>query len=156
MYGMTAAHRTLPLGSVLKVQSLTNGRHVTVRVNDRGPFVKGRILDLSFGAAKRLSMIQQGTDRITFRVIDFLGPLKDGEVLVVQVGSFRDKAKARALEQKLAGRYPHVRVVAIPLQEGLRYRVLVGKYRSEKKAHALAETLGRQLDLDPLVIREAT
>lgn len=156
MYGITAAHRTLPLGSVLKVRSLTNGRHVTVRVNDRGPFAKDRILDLSLGAAEVLQMTQHGTDRISLKVIEYLGPLKASQILVIQVGSFRDKARAWALQSKLAGQYSHVRVVTVPLRQGVHYRVLVGKYRSEKKAHALADVLAKRFDLETLVIREDT
>ena len=69
MHGLTAAHRTLPLGSVVAVRSMTTGRTVTVRVNDRGPFVRGRILDLSLGAARALGMVGTGTDDVELTVI---------------------------------------------------------------------------------------
>lgn len=61
---LTAAHRWLPFGTRLKVVNLTNGRDVEVRVNDRGPFVKGRIIDLSYAAAKQLGMVRQGVVRV--------------------------------------------------------------------------------------------
>lgn len=64
MYELTAAHRTLPFGSKIKVTNLTNGKTVVLRVNDRGPYVKGRILDVSKGAAIELGMIQHGTAAI--------------------------------------------------------------------------------------------
>ncbi len=64
MYAMTCAHRTLPLGTLLRVENLDNGRTVTVRVNDRGPYVEGRIVDLSYGAAERLGMLETGTARV--------------------------------------------------------------------------------------------
>nr|DAS29214.1 MAG TPA: lipoprotein [Caudoviricetes sp.] len=64
MYELTAAHRTLPFGSKIKVTNLTNGKSVVLRVNDRGPYVKGRILDVSKGAAIELGMIQRGTASI--------------------------------------------------------------------------------------------
>ena len=63
MHKLTAAHRTLPLGSVAVVHSLTSGRHVTVRINDRGPFARGRILDLSLAGAQALGMVGNGTLR---------------------------------------------------------------------------------------------
>jgi rare lipoprotein A len=71
MYGMTAAHKTLPLPTWVEVTNLENGRRVVVKVNDRGPFVKGRIIDLSYSAAKALDMIRAGTARVEVRA---LGP----------------------------------------------------------------------------------
>ena len=64
MYELTAAHRTLPFGTILKVTNLANGKSVTVKVNDRGPFKKNRVLDLSYAAAKKIGMVQSGTARI--------------------------------------------------------------------------------------------
>jgi rare lipoprotein A len=64
MHRISAAHRTLPFGTVVKVTNLTNGRSLKVRINDRGPFVKGRIIDLSYAAAKRLQMVQDGVVRV--------------------------------------------------------------------------------------------
>jgi len=69
MYGMTAAHRELPLGSTIRVTHLGNGKHVKVRVNDRGPFVTGRILDLSLGAAKQLEMVSEGVARVKIEIL---------------------------------------------------------------------------------------
>lgn len=90
MYALTAAHRTLPLGSVAVVHSLTSGHHVKVRINDRGPFAKGRILDLSLAGAQALGMTGNGTDRVELRVVGY-DPRPEGMgVLRVQVGSFAD------------------------------------------------------------------
>jgi rare lipoprotein A len=69
MYDLTAAHKTLPFGTIVKVYNLENGRSVVVRINDRGPFVKGRIIDLSYGAAKKLGMIEKGVVRVRIEVI---------------------------------------------------------------------------------------
>ena len=69
MHAMTAAHRTLPLGTVVKVKNRDNGKSVTVTINDRGPFVKGRIIDLSYGAARELNMIGTGTARVRIEVL---------------------------------------------------------------------------------------
>lgn len=69
MYGMTAAHKTLPFGTVVEVTNLTNGKKVEVRINDRGPFIRGRIIDLTYTAAKKIDMIGPGTAKVRVRVI---------------------------------------------------------------------------------------
>ena len=69
MFAFTAAHRNLPFGTRIKVTNLDNGRWVVVRVNDRGPFVEGRILDLSYAAAKKIGMISTGTARVRIEII---------------------------------------------------------------------------------------
>ena len=70
MYKLTAAHRVLPLGTIAKVTNLENGRWVVVKVNDRGPFIEGRILDLSFAAALELEMVKQGTAKVMIEIVD--------------------------------------------------------------------------------------
>lgn len=70
MHAMTAAHRTLPLGSKIKVTNLSNGKEVVLRVNDRGPYAKNRVLDVSKGAAKKLGMIKTGTAKIRIQVLE--------------------------------------------------------------------------------------
>lgn len=69
MYKMTAAHRVLPLGTMIRVTHLTNGRRVVVKVNDRGPFIEGRVLDLSFAAALELEMVAAGTAEVMIEII---------------------------------------------------------------------------------------
>jgi rare lipoprotein A len=68
MYAMTAAHRTLPFGTIVEVENLKNGRKIMVKINDRGPFIPGRILDLSRGAAEKLGMVVDGTVQVTLRI----------------------------------------------------------------------------------------
>lgn len=68
MYAMTAAHKGLPFGTIVRVTHVKHGRSVMVRINDRGPFTKGRIIDLSYAAAKRLGMIAQGVAKVRLRV----------------------------------------------------------------------------------------
>ena len=70
MYKLTAAHRVLPLGTVVRVTHLENGRWVVVKVNDRGPFVEGRVLDLSFAAALELEMVEQGTAKVMIEIVE--------------------------------------------------------------------------------------
>lgn len=69
MHALTAAHRTLPLGTVVRVTNVVNGRHVVIRINDRGPYVNGRVLDLSYAAAKRLDMLRDGISAIQLEVV---------------------------------------------------------------------------------------
>ena len=77
MYGLTAAHKTLPLNTIVRVTNLVNNKSLILRVNDRGPYVKGRILDCSYGAAKKLDFIVQGTTDVKIEVIEW----GDGEYM---------------------------------------------------------------------------
>jgi rare lipoprotein A len=69
MHSLTAAHRTLPLGTLVRVTNVVNGRHVVIRINDRGPYVNGRILDVSYAAAKRLDMLRDGISAMQLEVV---------------------------------------------------------------------------------------
>jgi len=71
MYAMTAAHKSFPFNTIIRVQNLTNDKNVIVRINDRGPFVEGRIIDLSLGAARRIDMIESGTARVRLEVLEW-------------------------------------------------------------------------------------
>lgn len=156
MHKFTAAHRTLPMGSLVEVRSLTSGQRIKVRINDRGPFVRGRIIDLSYKAAKALGMAVQGTDRVEIRVIGYRGRPDQVGLLRVQVGSFAEEGNALALKEYLERSYPHVRIVPVELWEGRRYRVLVGQFFSEDHADALAGRLAGELAMETLVIRDDT
>ena len=105
MYAMTAAHKTLPLPAYVRVTNLANGRSVVVRVNDRGPFKKNRIIDLSFVAAARLDMIRDGTAMVEVVAV---GPSSGGpapaapaQQFYAQAGAFADEANARRLADRL-------------------------------------------------------
>ncbi|HID97207.1 MAG TPA: septal ring lytic transglycosylase RlpA family protein [Thermodesulfobacteriaceae bacterium] len=122
MYGISAAHKTLPMNTYVRVTNLDNGREVIVRINDRGPFVKNRIIDLSYGAAQRLSMIKSGTARVR---IEALGELDHayGTLLAfksvpnfskgsffIQVGAFLEARNAYALKRMFEKKYRNVTV----------------------------------------------
>lgn len=156
MHQLTAAHRTLPLGSIVQVRSLTTGRTVTVRVNDRGPFAKNRILDLSHAGAQALGMVGNGTDRVEIRVTAYQGRPGAMGYLRVQVASFAEQDNARALASRLRGQYSDVRIETVDLAEGRRYRVHVGRFTSEDQAESIADRLGSQFQVDPLVVRDDT
>jgi len=146
----TAAHKTLPFGSMVKVSNLANGKSVTVRVNDRGPFVEGRIIDLSEAAARAIGMIGTGTARV--RLAASLPAATTG--WAVQAASFAERAKAEALAARLkAAGYECSILVADLGAAGLRYRVrlhaadatALAAIKRGLKAMGLGEPLVRKL-----------
>jgi len=146
MYDLTAAHKTLPLGTLVEVKNLDNGRKVQVKVNDRGPFVKGRIIDLSFAAAKKIEMVRPGTAHVQMRVLATTGgtatsPAADSRHTrwVVQAGSFQDRDRAEALADDLARRFSDVGVQ----RRGDFYRVEIGPWKKHKKADKVQRKLKR-------------
>lgn len=147
MWAMTAAHKQLPFGTVVEVTNRDNGRRVEVRVNDRGPFVRGRIIDLSRAAAEAIDMVGTGTARVTVRVVDRARPAvvvdrpARPERWVVQVGAFRDPVEADRLARDLKRLgYGPVAVAG----DGLWHRVLVGPFEKERKAEDRARRLRRE------------
>jgi len=94
----TAAHRTLPFGSIVKVVNLENGRSTVVRINDRGPFVEGRIIDLSRAAAEELGMVSQGVAKVSVEVMDLK---RSKDLYVIQVGSYSQEKNAEATRKRL-------------------------------------------------------
>lgn len=106
MYAMTAAHKTLPLPAYVQVTNLKNGRSVTVRVNDRGPFIDNRLIDLSYAAASRLDMIREGTALVEVRGLDAAtgsapNLLVRPDELYVQAGAFAEQVNADRLVERL-------------------------------------------------------
>jgi len=138
MYDMTAAHRTLPFGAQVRVHDLENGRDVSVRINDRGPFVEGRIIDLSYAAAQAMGM--NGIARVRLEILG-IGSTSEAAVFAVQVGAFRDPANADRLKALMEGRYGPVVIQSFDRGDGLFYRVRVGHEISEGAARELAEKL---------------
>lgn len=154
MHNLTAAHRTLPLGSVAVVRSLTSGRQVTVRINDRGPFARGRVLDLSLAGAQAIGMTGNGTDQIELRVIGY-SPRPEGMgVLRVQVGAFSDLENARGLLAQVRSEFQGGRIMQVDLAEGRRYRVQVGQFMMEAEAQAASARLDRKFNLQSFVVRD--
>jgi len=150
MNGISAAHRTLPLGTVLSVTNLDNFKSIKVRINDRGPFVKGRVLELSFGAAKELGFASQGTARVK---IESLDAVSAPAVYTVQAAAFAEEENARTLKARLQRKYETVYIVPHESNVGKFYRVRVGAYTSEEKAERVAGKL--TLDgLEPVVVRK--
>lgn len=149
MYAMTAAHKTLPLPSYVRVRNLDNGREVVVRVNDRGPFLHNRLIDLSYVAAARLGILGRGTGRV--EVIRVMPATEAPDVIVagqspprlyLQVGAFAEAQNADALRARLsdAGLAPVV-VAQAKSASGARYRVRLGPLASVADSDAMVERL---------------
>lgn len=154
MHKLTAAHRTLPLGSIAVVRSASTGKEVTVRINDRGPFAKGRVLDLSYAGARTLGIVGQGTDQIELRVIGFQGRTAEMGFLRVQIGSFAEQRNAAILLERAQRIYPGGRIQVIDLPDGRRYRVQVGEFRTENQAESAATRLEADLAVQSFVFRD--
>lgn len=151
MYKMTAAHRTLPFESVVRVTNLKNGRATEVRINDRGPFIENRVLDLSLAAARELDMVAMGIAPVRIQLLVGPSPL-DGN-FTVQVGAFLERANAATLRERLQGRYPPVLIQEYDSPDGFFYRVRVGRVPSQDMARQLGERLRMEEGLVPFVVR---
>ena len=141
MYDMTAAHKTLPFGAYILVHNLSNKKAVVVRINDRGPFIIGRIVDLSYGAARQIGLVGPGTAKVRLVVLSRkIGCIKSGNDHVplvetvdfrvgsytIQVGAFEDRNNAQRLAERLRVDFSHVTITTyVSAQENILYRVRV-------------------------------
>jgi len=151
MHAMTAAHRTLPFGAVLRVTNLDNGKQTEVRVNDRGPFVANRIIDLSLAAAQELGMVGPGTAQVRLEMISGSNPQVG--FFGVQVGAFLLQDHAERLKAQLEPLYPPVSIVTYDSPNGLFYRVRVGRMTTESAARQLAAQLRSEQHFTTFVVR---
>lgn len=143
MSQMTAAHRTLPLGSRVVVENLVNGRAAEVRITDRGPFTGGRILDLSQAAARLLGAVEPGVIPVRLRVIGLPGSTvgtRSG-AFSVQVASFTSEHRAAVLKDILDRAWADTYVQRAELGGRTVYRVRVGKAATRSEAQGLAQRL---------------
>lgn len=134
MHALTAAHRTLPLNSVARVTNVATGHSAVVRITDRGPFIEGRMLDLSLEAAKQVDVWRPGVARVKLEVLDTPLPVATGGRWCVQIGAFSDKKQAARLKEKLQRRYQTAQVLQFtgPTGEWIRVRVADDdKHRAE-------------------------
>lgn len=135
---LTAAHPTLPLGTRARVTNLETGRSVDVRINDRGPFMKGRAIDLSYAAAHAIGVVGPGTAPVRIEVVERAPGGYSSVRYCVQVGSFSEAAKAVALRANLAPRYGDVYISTVRARADLFYRVRVGPYAERDDAERRA------------------
>lgn len=140
---LTAAHRTLPLGTRVLVTNLENGKWAEVTITDRGPFVEGRVIDLSYAAARALDMIGPGTIPVRIEVRESphrLTAIPESLTYTLQVGAFADFDNAQKLKAKLAGMYPgaQVSIVRLPGKDSTYYRVQLGAFTDRDEAERQA------------------
>ena len=143
MNAMTAAHKTLPLGVFVKVRNTDNGHETVVRVNDRGPFVKGRIIDLSYAAAKKLGVDVAGTAPVRVEALGYRGggaehykalDSYDAGTYTVQIGSFKEYSNAQRLSGEMKTLFGFSEIHMTTIDGDNFYRVYAGKYTSLKAA----------------------
>jgi len=175
MYAMTAAHPTLPLPSYARVTNLANGRSVVVRVNDRGPFHPGRVIDLSYAAANRIGIAQRGSGEVEVESVlpsdapvtaavplppvaaseaSAVAPMAVGQEVggyVVQLGAFANNVNAQAFLTHVANQTGALGVEARVHEGGGLYRVVVGPYPTQDDARRSAERLRDAFGLDGMV-----
>jgi rare lipoprotein A len=165
MYALTAAHKTLPLGTYVRVHNLENNRQVELRINDRGPFVRGRIIDLSYMAAKEMGIVGSGTARV--EVIALATPaVTDGGTpryepvdlysgnFSFQVGAFVNRENAERLAAKLGQKYKNAHVTVYDRGDQIFYRVRVGSFSNLGQAAAQEEILIRDGYQDVFIVGE--
>ena len=141
MYQLTCAHNTLPLGTMVMVTNLENGKSLELKVNDRGPFVKERIIDLSYAAAQILGMWEKGTANVK---VEAIGPvIEQIQRFTLQVGSFVDEANAQRLADQLRKSFENVHVTTVETFTQKYHRVRVGQFETRESALVIAEKLSQ-------------
>jgi rare lipoprotein A len=146
MYAMTAAHKTLPLGTYVRVHHLENNRELEVRINDRGPFVRGRIIDLSYTAAKELGLVGPGTAKVEIVALGTPAVTAGGTGrtfvqedyytgnFTFQIGAFANRENAERLKRKLDEQYKNAHITLYDRGDRIFYRVRVGAFKTLEDA----------------------
>lgn len=142
----TAAHQTLPLGTRVMVTNLENGRATEVTINDRGPFAKNRIIDLSHAAAQQINMVGPGTALVHIEVVESpvqLRAIRTSLDYTLQLGSFTQLENARQLRDHAAQSFADVTIAPLPSAETTYYRVHLGTFSSRAEAEAGARQVSQ-------------
>jgi rare lipoprotein A len=151
MYGLSAAHRTLPFGAAIRVTNLDNLKSITLKVNDRGPFTGNKILELSYGAARELGFVSKGTARVD---IEIQSPVQqDATRHTVLAGTFVDETSAQLLRDRLTRKFGVIRIAPFDTNLGKIYRVYVGSYGTREKAEKISGRLKLE-GVEPFVLRK--
>lgn len=141
MYQLTCAHNTFPLGTMVVVTHMENGKSVELKVNDRGPFVKDRIIDLSYAAAQIIGMYEKGTAYVK---VEPIGPVVEQvQRFTLQVGSFADETNAQRLAEQLRKNFENVQVTTMETPTQKYHRVRVGQFETREEALGTAEKLSQ-------------
>ena len=139
MYKLTAAHRTLPFETMVRVTNLSNGKSTIVRITDRGPFVDNRIIDLSLAAAREVDSVGAGVVPVRLEVLGGVDPTAG--FFTVQVGAFRERGNAERLRDRLSVSYSPIFIQQYDSPDGVFYRVRVGKISGEEAARQFGQQL---------------
>ena len=151
MYAMTAAHPTLPIPSYARVTHVRNGKSVVVRINDRGPFLGGRIIDLSYAAAYKLGYVQAGSAEVEVESV-VPGDTQQAQSVYVQLGAFASRDNAESLRERIARELASLKESAQVLMSGNLWRLQVGPYRSQEDARSAAARIESLFDLKALLV----
>jgi peptidoglycan lytic transglycosylase len=141
---MTAAHNTLPLNSIVRVVNLKNNQSTVVRITDRGPFIYGRVIDLSMAAAKAVSVYLPGTAKVRLDVLEAPRPIETGGRWCVQIGAFQAQADALELKAQLLDRYPGSQVLQFKGPTGYWVRIRVAQDDKQKTREVYETTQVRE------------
>jgi rare lipoprotein A len=152
MHKLTAAHRTLPFDTLVRVTNLSNGKSTVVRITDRGPFVDNRIIDLSMAAAREIDSIGPGVVPVRLEILS-AGIDPSSGFFTVQVGAFRERGNAERLRERLNAEYSPIFIQPYDSPDGLFYRVRVGKVPGEDAAQQFGEKLRNREGFRPMVVR---
>ncbi len=152
MFALTCAHRDYPLGTKVRVSNPANGKEVECIVNDRGPLVPGRDIDLSYAAAKNIGLIGPGVAKVDVeplgRYTRYVREVKygqlNGSMVTIQIGSFRDESNARRLKKGLDLHYKDVYIMQSHIGQDNYYRVRIGKFKDSGDTVQLATTLSQE------------
>jgi rare lipoprotein A len=151
MHKLTAAHRTLPFETMVRVTNLNNGKSTTVRITDRGPFVNDRIIDLSLAAAREIESIGPGVVPVRLEVLGNVDVTAG--FFTVQVGAFHDPLNADRLRERLSLSYSPIYIQQYDSPDGIFYRVRVGKISGEQAAQEFGEKLRNREGFTPFIVR---
>jgi rare lipoprotein A len=152
MYKLTAAHRTLPFDTVVRVTNLANGKQVDVRITDRGPFVEDRIIDLSLAAARAIDMLAPGTARVRVEILSGSPAIAAG-VFSVQIGAFAERVNAERVRNQLGPHFSPIFIQEYDSPAGHLFRVRVGSVPTEAAAQQLAARLQAESGFQTFVVR---
>lgn len=158
MHAMSAAHPTLPLPTLVRITNLENGKQAIVRVNDRGPFKKSRLIDVSYAAAKALGFSSQGTARVRVQTLESANPQEhEGAApaiapAYIQLGAFASKANADRLYESLVDQFPQVQIQPFSKAKRTLYRVRIGPFSDVSDIERTMLSLQNSTQTKPIVV----
>ena len=168
MYAISAAHKTLPMGTYVRVRNLHNKKEIVVRINDRGPFVRSRIIDLSYAAAKKIDIVGPGTAKVKIVALGVAGksePKRDKHRTYIpvnyyvgnftfQVGAFCDRQNAERCREKLAQKYSNAHITTYNSGDTIYYRVRLEKCSNLEQAREYEKDLNDNGFKDAFIVAE--